>query len=226
MSAWLPHVVRPGECLSEMAYRRACSAATVWTHVKNAELKALRPNPEVLAPGDVIWLPKGPSARALDVWPGMTLNAFATIPSRTLTVRLIHDDGTPLAHEAFEVVGGRAPPPATTDEAGHAVFEVPMTTKEASLILPARALRLVVKPGRLDPISTLEGAVGRLHNLGYGGHDLDRLSPAEWDEYVPFLLAWFQREQGLPPTGILDDATKAALSSRGGDDGRWEVSGP
>ena len=226
MSTWLPHIVRAGECLSELAYRRATSAKAVWTHPKNAELRAARPNPEVLAPGDLIWLPAEPSQSAFDVWPGMTLNAFATIPTRTIAIRLIDEDGTPVANEGFRVAGGKALPPAMTDEAGHALFEVPLTTREAVLILPSRHMQLVVKPGRLDPLCTLAGAVGRLQNLGYGAHDLDALSSAEREEYATFVLAWFQREQGLPATGTLDEATRAALSSRGGNDGTWEATGP
>jgi N-acetylmuramoyl-L-alanine amidase len=226
MSTWLPHVVRRGECLSDLAYRRATSPELVWTHPKNAELKAARPNPEVLAPGDLIWLPQEPARSAFDVWPGATVNAFATIPSRTLSVRLIDDHGAPLVHESFSVVGGKASPPAMTDGAGQALFEVPLTAKEAVLSLSSRAIRLVVRPGRLDPLCTLTGAVGRLQNLGYGVLEIDGLSSSERDEYATFLLAWFQRDQALPATGTLDEATRAALSTIAGDDGTWAETGP
>jgi len=198
----------------------------VWTHPKNAELKAARPNPEVLAPGDLIWLPREPAQSVFDVWPGSTVNAFATIPSQTLCVRLIDDDGAPVAHESFSVVGGKAHPPAITDEAGRALFEVPLTAKDALLSLPSRDVRLLVKPGRLDPLCTVTGVVGRLQNLGYGLLELDVLSSSERDEYATFLLAWFQRDQGLPATGTLDEATKAALSTIAGDDGTWAETGP
>lgn len=221
---WLPRVVRSGECLSELAYRHGTRAETVWLHPKNAELKASRLNPEVLSPGDVVWLPREPARRGFDVSPGMALNAFATIPPRTIAVRLIHEDGEPLANEPFSVVGGKARPPGMTDETGCASFEVPVTGREALVTLPTRGVQLVVRPGKLRPLSTIEGAVGRLQNMGYGVHELDHLSCEQRDEYATFLFAWFQRDRGLPVTGTLDETTRSTLSRVSGDDGTWQAS--
>lgn len=60
----------------------------------------------------------------------------------------------------------------------------------------------------LDPSAEVSGAQGRLHGLGYSVGPIDgKLGPRTTDA-----LRSFQADEGLEPTGELDDATKAKLS--------------
>ena len=52
------HIVKQGECLSLIARRYGfANYRTVYDHADNAELRELRPNPNVLSPGDVVVIP-------------------------------------------------------------------------------------------------------------------------------------------------------------------------
>jgi hypothetical protein len=51
------YIVQPGDCISSLAGARGLKWDTVWNHPKNAQLKAKRKDPNVLMPGDVIYLP-------------------------------------------------------------------------------------------------------------------------------------------------------------------------
>ena len=48
--------VMQGDSISSLAMQAGLSWETVWHDVKNAELKALRKNPNVLMPGDMVFL--------------------------------------------------------------------------------------------------------------------------------------------------------------------------
>ena len=58
--AMLPHVVAQGEHLEKLAFARGAGAKEVWEDPKNEAIRALRKDPLVLAPGDVVYLPSGP----------------------------------------------------------------------------------------------------------------------------------------------------------------------
>ena len=55
-----PYVVRQGDYLTGLADRHGFDPKQVWEDQRNAELRAERPSPEVLAPGDIVFLPEHP----------------------------------------------------------------------------------------------------------------------------------------------------------------------
>jgi hypothetical protein len=215
--AWVPYVVRKGDTVSRLAYRRRTTVKEVWGHPKNAELAALRKNPDVLCPADLLWLPPEDAPLAASVSPGGEVTVRAAIPTFTLRIALHDDDGKPLAGAAFEVDGGEVLPPGKTDGDGVAVFKTWVTTRSVVLRLPDRGLEFPVAIGGLDPAATRSGAVGRLRNLGLY-FDEDRGPEAE-DSYFRSVLFQFQEKHGLEETGELDEPTQAKLAELGGEDG-------
>ncbi|MFV2090474.1 MAG: peptidoglycan-binding domain-containing protein, partial [Pseudomonadales bacterium] len=49
--------VKQGDCISSIAFKSGFRPDTVWNHSENAELKNLRKDPNVLAPGDSVFIP-------------------------------------------------------------------------------------------------------------------------------------------------------------------------
>jgi N-acetylmuramoyl-L-alanine amidase len=214
---WVPYVVRKGDTVAELAFRRGATVAEVWNHEKNAELKARRKNPDVLALLDIVYLPP-PKETPLDIAPGDTLEVSAKVPRHKLKLKLCDAKGKPLAGEAFEVEGGEpVPRPGKTDGAGVATFTTFVTTRSVKIKVPSKQAEFLVSVAGLDPVSTRSGAEGRLRNIGL-------LHDADGDEDVRHLhyreaLFTFQEMYGLEATGELDEATQKKLDQVAGDDG-------
>src|SRR5688500_6803666 len=107
MPSMIPYVVRPGDYLTRIASRRRFDAEQVWQHPQNAELRRRRPNPEVLAAGDILYVPDTePRRHALTV--GGTSSFTARIPTVKLELSLTGSDGQPLASKRYWVDGEEA----------------------------------------------------------------------------------------------------------------------
>lgn len=216
---WVPYVVRKGDTVSGLAYRRGATVAEVWNHPKNAELKARRANPDVLSPSDLLWLPPEKTPIPLPIAPGDHASVRIDLPRFTVRLALLDDAGKPIAGEPYEVEGGRVPPPGQTDGAGVAVFETWVTSRSVVVRLPARNHEFTVFVGALDPVATRSGAVGRLRNLGWY-FDEDRGEEAE-ALYFRGVLFQFQAQHRLEETGELDEPTQKKLAELAGGDGEF-----
>ena len=51
------HKVRQHECINSLANRYSLFSETIWRHSNNAELRSLRQNPNILNPGDEVFIP-------------------------------------------------------------------------------------------------------------------------------------------------------------------------
>src|SRR5208337_3002899 len=55
--AMVPYVVRQGDYLAQIAFRRGFVADRVWSAPENATLREARKDPNILAPGDILHVP-------------------------------------------------------------------------------------------------------------------------------------------------------------------------
>jgi Putative peptidoglycan binding domain len=208
-----PHVVVQGEYLAKMAFVYGFDADQVWNDPKNADLKQKRPDPNVLAPGDVLQIPAA-KKDGQPISKGTTNSYTVNVPK--VKVELVFQDGdNPLAGEECAVKGLGDPDPAapalSTDGGGTLSLDVPVTTREFIVTFPKReGLRMHFYLGDVDPASETTGVTQRLVNLGYlpGYFDDD---PDQMDDLVKKAVAAFQAENGMEPTGEIDDATQKAL---------------
>ncbi len=202
------YVVRQGDYLSRIAHALGVDARVIWDHPRNAALRAARPNPEILHPGDVLHVPAPEGGRP--VRPGTSNRYRGAPPTVPLRLRLRDDAGAALAGAPFVVRGADAEIRGTTDGDGVARFEVPVTARRVSLELCDLGRTYVVSVGEMDPVSEPSGVWKRLRHLGYlgsrhigpGGAHGGPLSRA---------LHRFQVDAGLEGTGRIDQATRDAL---------------
>ncbi|WP_437672889.1 peptidoglycan-binding protein [Sorangium sp. So ce131] len=207
---WVPHVIQQGDHIRKLAFRYGIDAETLWKHERNQEISGRRKNMDLLLPGDVLHVPAEP-APALDIAAG-TMNRYkAKVP--TVHVKLhLESAMRSLGGQRFEVHGvneGGEPALGTTTAEGEAAFDVPVLVREVELRLPDAGLVIPVLVGDLDPIDEPSGVTQRLRNLG--------LLPPAGDasaEDITLALMAFQRDEGLPATGALDDETRRALEAR------------
>lgn len=207
------HVVKDGECVASIAAAYGFRMETLWDHPDNAALKALRRDPYVLAPGDVVRVP-APRPRVEE---GATdrVHRFRRrgVPEK-FRMRFL-DDGSPRADipYAFEVGGERRT--GTTDADGWVEQWIPLGALHATLTLtpptpegeePVEDEVYELLLGALDPPDTQRGARSRLLGLGYLAFE-----DADDDDAYLVALYTFQLDEELEPTGALDGATSRRL---------------
>jgi N-acetylmuramoyl-L-alanine amidase len=205
-----PYVVRQGDYLASIAHALVFDADEVWNHPRNADLKKLRPNPNMLCPGDLLFVPDEPR-EGLPLAVSAANPFTATVPTATVALSF-QVDGKPIAGEPFTVEGLAREVSGTSDGDGKVQLDVPVTVREVRVVFPQRDLGYTVRVGDLDPIEEWSGLRARLSHLGFYPWSLEE--EAEGDAPGPhdrLALRTFQRARGLPVTGEIDDTTRAAL---------------
>jgi hypothetical protein len=202
------HTVRPGDCISSIAFENGFFPDTIWNHGRNAELKALRQNPNVLSPGDVVHVPdrrERVETRGTDASHRFKKRG---VPAKLRVV--LREDDEPVAGKPFLVVVDGIEIRGTTGGDGLIEVSIPPNARRAELTIGDGddALRSVLQLGHMDAIDDVAGAQSRLRNLGYACEADGEMGPGTAEA-----LRHFQEDHELPVTGELDAATRAKLLS-------------
>lgn len=212
--AMRPYVIRQGDHLTKLAAAMGFAAEEVWTDPANEGLRASRADSNMLAPGDVLWVPVTPK-EGLPISPGGIRKFVATIPKVRVDV-LLRDGVKVLGNEPYVLEGLSQPVMGTSDREGKLTILAPAHTREVSLRLPERGMVLPVRIGDLDPPEERSGVRQRLAHLGYHGlepwtRSEGRREAADEEERLRRAIRRFQEDRGLNVTGDADEATRTAL---------------
>ena len=216
------HIVVQGEYLSKIARKYGFSDyRTIWDHPKNATLKQTRKNPNVLFPGDRLFIPdreEKQEARVTDKRHRFQLKR----PS--LMLRIVVEDAfeRPVSSAPFELHVGSEGQTLKSDGRGKVEQSIPETSELATLIIktpatPVNEVPIAVKIGHLDPVEEVPGQKGRLKNLGYYAGAIDSKVDAEFRSAVEeFQCDHFpspRRADGVPVAvdGVCGPKTQAKL---------------
>ena len=173
------HVVKQGEYLAMLAHQYGfVNYLTIWDAPENAALKKERKNPNILYPGDELFIPDREIKEVSR--PTEKRHTFEK-DSQDLKVRIVLTDlkNKPLqGYECVLTLDGE-PKEITTEGDGKLSKDIPDNATGGKLLdkgRPTKDLRLqrdfVVKIGHLDPVDKLSGQIARLNNLGYRAFDL------------------------------------------------------
>ncbi len=185
------HTVVQGEFIAKIA--RAYGFAdyrTLWDAPENQELKATRQNPNVLFPGDRLFIPDKEireESRATE-----KKHRFELQGTRLqLRLELMGLRNQPLAgHEGTLMVENNAKDYATPSD-GRIAREIPDKAAQGRLLdrgKPGAQFRVqrdfALRIGDLDPVITVSGQMARLNNLGYNAGEVPghTLSPEEEEQ--------------------------------------------
>jgi hypothetical protein len=215
MALMKPLIIRAGDYLDSLAFRHGFDADEVWAHAKNADLAAVR-DPNILAPGDILYIPANAEPRGQDVTSCTVNNYVAKVPLTTVHLVFLDKAGKPIAGEPFEVEGAAKPPdPRKTKGDGSVICEVSVLTRSITFTFPSLKQRFLVQIGFLDPLdgeSDTSGLCGRLGNLAYfeqGAVDLENV-----DGSLTEAVRSFQRDGkiwGAPTPPVSGDVCSATL---------------
>jgi Putative peptidoglycan binding domain len=189
-----------GECVSSIALDEGFFWETIWNHPQNSDLKDLRKDPNILFPGDTVFVPDKQLKQEIRS-AGAHYKFVKKNNLVTLRMRLL-DDFHARAGVKYKLILGSLVLNGQTDGAGHLRQKIPASATSALLLTDEDAYNLQI--GSLDPISEDLGVQHRLRNLGYLGDDTSV-------DHVTAALTRFQKDQGLNPSGELTDSTRQKL---------------
>jgi hypothetical protein len=185
---------------------------TIWNHPKNSELKKKRQNPNVLYPGDSVYIPdreEGEYDRPTDKKHQWVLKQTIL----KLRLKLLDLYERPIANAACILTVDSDSHRLTTGGDGKIELEIPPTASKCTLVIeeteetPYQSFTIDVKIGHLDPVDEVSGQKGRLSNLGYFRGDMDGNTGPDFESAVQE----FQCEHGLKVDGVCGPATQAKL---------------
>jgi hypothetical protein len=170
-----PYVIRQGDFLAKIAHQFDFDPDAVWNDSSNDDLRALRPNPNILLPGDLLYIPdqvdKQPVVHNLTT--GAT-NTFISPSPPTIAVShvLVGADPSTYASKAYTIKELDQLTGLETDGDGRVKFEAPVTLHAATVVFTDTGESWVFTLGGLNPINSLSGRFQRLQNLGYIASDI------------------------------------------------------
>lgn len=208
------HTIVQGEHVPGLAKEHGfASYKRIWDHGQNAELKKKRQNPNVLFPGDQIFIPDKEEKKV----PKQTEKKHPfKLKAEKLKLRLVLEDQyeRPIANARCILHLESDIHELTSDSKGKIEKEIPATIQHARLIIRTNEtcldeLIIPIEIGHLDPVDEKSGQQARLANLGYYSGPVNAL------EGPLFLLAVeeFQCDYGLTVDGVCGPQTQAKLKS-------------
>ena len=194
-----------GDSIPSIAKENGFFWETIWNHPQNAALKAKRKDPNILFPGDQVFVPdlrlkeesRGTNARHKFKLKGEKVK---------FKLQLLMLD-QPRKNEPYTLEVDGKLLKGTLDGEGKLEQTVPANAKTGKLILRGGKEQYPVNFGHLNPIDEVSGVQQRLNNLGFQAGAEDG---QQSDELKSALLA-FQTKYKLNATGALDAATKSKL---------------
>jgi N-acetylmuramoyl-L-alanine amidase len=199
------HKVKQGEYMVQIAQKYGFGDfRIIWDHPENADLRQERRNPNVLYPGDTLYIPD----RETKEESGATEKRHVfRVHSGPCVLRIVSKDidGEPIANTACTLQVEHEFSNLTTDSDGMIEEGIPKTAQQGRLRI--NHVEVPIQIGHLDPVETDSGQQARLNNLGYYAGTLGEIEERE----LRSAIEEFQCDRGLPVTGICDDRTQAVL---------------
>jgi hypothetical protein len=175
------YIVEQGDYLMKIAKQFGfASWRIIYDHPENAELRKRRPNPDILRPGDEIYIPDfepQPFSCVTD-----QVHKFS-VPATKMLLQLTIKDSfdEPVKNARYELKLAFGPMlKGKTSDAGVLQEKIPIGTESAQLTIEERGISTMLHIGHLDPVkepiertAVAKGVQARLNNLGYDCGDVD-----------------------------------------------------
>ncbi|HEV8607058.1 MAG TPA: peptidoglycan-binding domain-containing protein [Tepidisphaeraceae bacterium] len=198
--------VEQGDCISSISDEHGFFWSTIWNHADNADLKALRSDPNALMEGDVVVVPDKTMKEESCATEKKHKFKKKGTPAK-VKIRLMLDD-EPRANEPYRLEIDGASFEGNLDGDGFLEQAIPPGAVRGVLRVGTgeRIDEYELALGTLDPIDTEGGVMGRLRTLGYH---------SEGDDPGPAIRA-FQKKEQLEVSGEMNDETRDKLKERFG----------
>jgi hypothetical protein len=208
MPTW--HTVKQGEYISKIAADYGFSDyQTVWNDPNNDALKSKRKTPNILLPGDRLYIPDRDTkfeTRSTD-----QRHQFVVSGEKLqLNIKVKDLNDKPIRNAPCDLEVDYTSYSLVTDGSGIIKQEIPRNAQNGRLFVhtPDGDFRIDIGIGSLDPVEEESGQRGRLDNLGYNPGEPDSEDPQQFRSAVEE----FQCDHQVRPiTGVCDAKTQAKL---------------
>jgi hypothetical protein len=202
----IEHVVREQECLSSIAERYGFFPGTIWDDPRNAELRRLRDDGNVLRAGDVVVVPDL-RQRSEEARTGARHVFRRKGVPEILRLRLCDSLGRPRAGLDVVLDVDGAQKRTTTDADGRITIFLPTDASRGELRITDKGQVEVhqLSFSTLVPRDGEDGLRQRLVNLGC----LAKVDASA--AQLERALLRLQEDHHLPMTGVVDDATRSLI---------------
>jgi len=207
------HTVEQGECLASIAKKYGFpDYQKIYNHPENSDFKKSHPNPNVVFPGDSIFIP---DMEVKDYSrPTEKKHSFKLHRQPTVVRIVVADEkGKPYSGNKYKLTIGYKTYEGTTGsdglierevDADEQLGELTVWWKGDSQILTCN---WTLQIGHLDPVEEITGIQGRLNNLGFDCGEVDGIIGPQTEAAVRA----FQEENSLKVDGIPGPKTQAKL---------------
>lgn len=194
--------VRPGDCIESIAFSHGHFWQTIWNDIQNLQLRNARKNPNIMLPGDKVFVPEIQIKHESCVTGRRHKFVRRGVPSK-LSILLKDEKGQPRADLEYVLVIDGMIFNGRTDGTGRIQHPIPPNAQWGKLSIGTEGEEYPLKLGYMDPISEISGVQARLSNLGYTcGQPSDKLN-----EETRQALRDFQDKHQLKQTGEPDQTT-------------------
>ena len=210
------HTVQQGECLSSVAKQYHLSDyRLIYDHPENAEFKRRRPDPNIIYPGDVLFIPD----KELKEVPRPTDNKHKfKLKEQLVLLRIVvkDDQDHPYANKRYQLTVDDTQFDGRTNGQGLLEQKIPADATDGELkVWTGQDDRIdfhgwKLSLGHLDPVETVTGVQARLNNLGFYCGAVDGIVGPMTSE----ALRDFQGKERLQQTGQIDATTRNRLKSK------------
>jgi hypothetical protein len=193
---------KQGDCIESIAIKHGMFWETIWNDPKNKELVDKRGNPNIIMPGDDVYIPDKREGQLEIATEQCHHFVRKGVPSR-LKVRFLDEEGKPYDSIKYvlEVDGVILKDDETTSD-GWIKETIPPNAKQGKIIFKRGQHQEVftVNLGHMNPFDTLSGLQQRLNNLGYSCG-----SPTgEMKESTKAAVRSFRKKNGMEESNSVD----------------------
>lgn len=200
------HQVKQGDCISSIAYENGFFPETIWDHPKNAGLKELRKDPNVLVPNDTVFVPDKQIKEVAEPTNQVHKYQLKNAPA-VFSVQLFDFLEKPRANQFFEMkIDDKFERSGTTTSEGIAEISLPPNAKRGVMTVGEDSETIEFHFGYLESSDNVRGMQARLQNIGF-----ECAVDGKLDEEMTEVLKSFQRRFDLPLTGKSDSKTLEKL---------------
>jgi len=207
-------IVAQGETLLSIAHKHGIfSSEKIWDHPENRSLREKRGHPQVLAPGDELFVPELAEIE-IEISTNRSHVFRLKNPPCFFSVYLRDEWGEPYSGNRYQLKLGAEVFEGVTTDAGLVSHPTKPDVTSGELTLwrdpenESDTCTWTLRVGYLNPIDMVSGVKARLRNLGYQVGEIDD----RFDETAREAVRTFQRSLGYEqPTGDIDDRTRNEL---------------